>query len=150
MKDEHVRMVGIIAAVVLMAFVVSVYVTQGIPDLSGVLCQVDREAFESGRNLFHQNEFVSARLEFTRANGGQCDATTQFYAAYSYYREGCRFFLTDEELLEQGLKTVGRALAEASDGDFPVDDPGLNLETAEALKEEIEAKLRSILPRECR
>ena len=144
-------MVGTVVAAVLMTFVVSVYVTQGIPDLSGVLCQVDREAFESGRNFFRQDEFVEARLEFARADQSQCDAKTQFYAAYSYYREGCRLFLTDEELLEQGLNTVGRAIAEASDGDFPVDDPGLDLETAEALKEEIEAKLRSsILPRQCR
>jgi len=148
--DEHVRMVGIVAAAVFTAFVVSVYVTQGIPDLPGVFCQVDREAFESGQNLFHQNEFVAARLEFTRSDGGQCDAKAQFYAAYSYYREGCGRFLTDAVLLEQGLKTAVRAIAEASDGDFPLDDPGLNLETAEALKEEIEAKLRSILPRQCR
>lgn len=149
MKDKNVRLVGIIVAAILMAFVVSVYVRQHIiPDVG--LCQVDREAFESGRDLFHQREFVAARLEFTRANGRQCDATTQFYVAYSYYREGCRLFLTDEELLEQGLEAVDQAIAEAGDRDFPVDDPGLDLNTAEALKEEIDAKLRSILARRCR
>ncbi|MDE0081525.1 MAG: hypothetical protein OXT72_02615 [Gammaproteobacteria bacterium] len=96
MKDEHVRMVGIV---------------------------------------------VAARLEFTRADRSRSDARTQFYTAYSYYREGCGFFTQNNELLKEGLEAVEQAIAEGSDGDFPVDDPGIDLKTAETLKEEIEAGL---------
>ncbi len=158
MKDEHVRIVGIVVAAVLIAFIVAVYVNQP-QSFSGTLAgigitQVDREAFESGRTLFHQSDYVAARLEFTRADRSQSDAKTQFYTAYSYYREGCEFFAQDDELLEQGLEAVERAIAEASDGDFPVDDPGLDLTTAVALKDEIEAGLHvsvlDIIPGGCK
>ena len=141
MKDEHVRIVGIVIAAVLTAFIVSVYVRQ--PQNPGEVFprQVDREAFERGRILFHQDEFVAARLEFERADPGRADAKTQFYTAYSYYREGCGFFRQNDELLEQGLEPVERAIARATSGDFPVDDRDIDLKTPEALKEEIEAGL---------
>ena len=66
MKDDHVRMAGIAVAVVLIAFIVSVYVNQpqNVAEMFPRITPVDREAFESGRNLFHQDEFVAARLEF--------------------------------------------------------------------------------------
>ena len=135
-------MVGIVVATALMVFIVSVYVRQPQNIGSVFPTSVDRAAFESGRNLFHQEEFVDARLEFIRADRSRSDAKTQFYTAYSYYREGCGFFRQNDELLEQGIEAVERAIAVAGDGDFPVDDPGLELQTAEAMKEEIEAGLR--------
>ena len=149
-------MVGIAVAAVLIAFIVSVYVNQpqNVPEMFPWITPVDREAFESGRNLFHQDEFVAARLEFKRADRSRSDAHTQFYVAYSYYREGCGFITQNDELLEQGLEAVERAIAEASDGDFPVDDPGIDLKTAEELKEEIEAgldvSLSDIIPGGCK
>ena len=107
-------MVGIVIAAVLIAFIVWIYVRQ--PQNPGEVFprQVDREAFERGRNLFHQDEFVAARLEFEGADPGRADAKTQFYTAYSYYREGCGFFRQNDELLEP----VERAIARATSGVF--------------------------------
>lgn len=154
MKDEQVRIVGLVVAAVLTAFVVSVYVNQPqiiSETLAGIgLAQVDREAFERGRDLFHQDEFVAARLEFERADPSRADAKTQFYTAYSYYREGCGFFRQNDELLEEGLEPVERAIARATDGDFPGDDRDIDLKTPEALKEEIEARIGFSLPRRCK
>jgi hypothetical protein len=48
---------------------------------------VDQDAFELGRRFFHNDQFVEARTAFARADPATRDARTQFYVAYSYYRQ---------------------------------------------------------------
>ena len=48
----------------------------------------DPIAFADGLRFFHQDQFVEARLAFDRADAAHRDPTTQFYVAYSFYRQG--------------------------------------------------------------
>src|SRR5688500_15424272 len=50
--------------------------------------KVDGQAFADGLGFFRNEQFVEARLAFARADPAVRDATTQFYIAYSYYRQG--------------------------------------------------------------
>jgi tetratricopeptide (TPR) repeat protein len=104
--------------------------------------RIDERAFADGLRFFHNDQFVEARLAFERADRAQRDAVTQFYIAYSYYRQGWGRLYHDDELYEVGLHAVDRALALAPDGRLVVDDPRLGMHTGEELKAELEAGLR--------
>ena len=49
---------------------------------------VDAQAFDDGLRFFRNDQFVEARMAFARADPAVRDARTQFYIAYSYYRQG--------------------------------------------------------------
>ena len=48
---------------------------------------------------------------------------TQFYIAYSWYRQGWGRVYSDDDMFAQGLMAVNRAIAVAPDGRVRVDDP---------------------------
>src|SRR5512147_752409 len=50
--------------------------------------EVDAVGFEEGRQLFLQDQFEAARSAWARADPAARDPRTQFYVAYSYYRQG--------------------------------------------------------------
>ena len=104
--------------------------------------RIDERAFADGLQFFYNDQFVEARLAFERADRAQRDAVTQFYIAYSYYRQGWGRLYHDDELYEVGLQAVNRALALAPDGRLVVDDPRLGMHSGEELKAELEAGLR--------
>src|SRR5436309_9939613 len=62
-------------------------VTGGLASVVGAY-SVDDQAFADGLRFFRNDQFVEARLAFNRADPAVRDARTQFYVAYSYYREG--------------------------------------------------------------
>ena len=99
--------------------------------------QVDREKFDAALALFRREQFRAARDEWQRADPAQTDPQTQFYIAYSYYREGWGRVYHDQNLFKQGLEAVNRAIV-LSPGPLTVDDESLQLHTAAELKAELE------------
>ena len=100
--------------------------------------QVNQEIFGSALDLFRREQFRAARDEWQRADPAQGDARTQFYIAYSFYREGWGRLYNDQELFKQGLEAVNHAIALASVSPLTVDDSNLRMHSAAELKAELE------------
>lgn len=98
---------------------------------------VDEQSFEDGLRFFHEDQFEAARSAFGRADPAQRDARTQFYIAYAFYRQGWGRVRTDAALYEQGLQAVDRAIANAPKGRVIVDDPQLQMHSADELRAEL-------------
>ena len=104
--------------------------------------RVEPQAFEDGLQFFRGDQFAAARAAFERADPARQDARTQFYVAYSYYRQGWGRLYQDDELFAQGLDAVNRAIARAPGGRIVVDDANLQMRSGDELKAELEAGLR--------
>ena len=104
---------------------------------------IDAQAFEDGLAFFRRDQFVEARAAFARADPATRDARTQFYIAYSFYRQGWHRTHHDDALYRSGVTVVDRAIALAPDERLRVDDPNLLLHSADELKAELEAGLKT-------
>src|ERR1043165_1409945 len=128
------------------AFVVWLYATapQSIHDVATQASvaagtyEVDRARFDAGRELFLREQYAAARDEWSRADPAQRDARTQFYVAYSFYRQGWGRVYSDDALFRQGLDAVNSAIALSPDAPLEVDDPELKIHSAAELKAELE------------
>jgi hypothetical protein len=145
MRTALVQGLGIVLTLGYGAFVAWLYATQprtlqdvatGAQVVTGVY-QVDAARFQQGLELFRREQFRAARDEWARADPAQRDPRTQFYIAYSLYREGWGRFHHDDALYQQGVEAADRAIA-LSPGTFGVDDPTLQLRTAAELKAELQ------------
>jgi hypothetical protein len=150
MSERVLRVTGLLTSVVYMTLIGWLYlhqpqtfaqVTGGLSAGVG-LYRVDQAAFADALRFFRNDQFVEARMAFERADPAQQDATTQFYIAYSYYRQGWGRFYHDDELYARGLQAVDRALAHAPRGRLVVEDPNLGIHTGEELRAELESGLR--------
>ncbi|HUE88082.1 MAG TPA: hypothetical protein VMO26_18565 [Vicinamibacterales bacterium] len=103
---------------------------------------VDARSFEDGLAFFYNDQFVEARAAFARADPALRDARTQFYIAYSYYRQGWYRTHRDDALYREGVVAVDRAIALAPGRRLIVDDENLGMRSADELKAELEAGLR--------
>jgi hypothetical protein len=103
---------------------------------------IDEQAFADGLRFFRNDQFVEARAAFGRADPALRDARTQFYVAYSYYRQGWGRLYHDDALYAEGLEAIDRAVALAPDGRLSIDDGDLRIHTPEELKAELEAGRR--------
>lgn len=102
--------------------------------------EVDAAKFSEGLKAFRQDNFIVARDNFLRADPERRDAKTQFYIAYSYYRQGFGKVYNDDELFKKGLEETNRVIA--LDKDFKSDDADLKMKTPAELKNEFEEGLR--------
>ncbi|MBK8151513.1 MAG: hypothetical protein IPK58_25790 [Acidobacteria bacterium] len=102
--------------------------------------EVDQTRFTAALGEFRRDNFVAARDGFLRADPERRDARTQFYIAYSYYRQGFGKVYSDDELFKKGLAEVEKVVE--LDRDFKSDDGDLKLRTAAELKSEFEDGLR--------
>ena len=68
---------------------------------------------------------------------------TQFYVAYSFYRQGWHRTHHDDELYREGVKAIDAAIALAPIIVWRVDDPTLGMHTADEVKVELERGLTS-------
>jgi CubicO group peptidase (beta-lactamase class C family) len=150
MREGIVRGIGLALAVGYAAFIGGLYVSQpqtaaevtgGISASIGSY-RVNLQALEDGLQLFGRDEFAAARTAFARADPARQDARTQFYLAYSYYRQGWGRLYQDDALFAQGLEALDRAIAVAPGGRIVVDDPDLQMHTGDELKAALEAGLR--------
>ena len=102
--------------------------------------EIDRDAFELGRRYFYNDQFVEARAAFVRADPATRDARTQFYVAYSYYRQGWHRTHHDDALYRAGVEAIDKATALAG-GTLVVEDAAIAMHTADEVKAELEAGL---------
>lgn len=103
--------------------------------------RVDAQAFEDGRAFFRRDQFDEARAAFSRADPAQRDALTQFYIAYSFYRQGWGRLYNDDVLFRQGLEAVDRAIALAPGNRLVVNEPDLGMTSADELRAELQRGL---------
>jgi len=102
--------------------------------------QVDQAKFDDGLRAFRTDNFVLARDFFSRADIEKRDAKTQFYIAYSFYRQGFGKVYNDDELFKQGLEQVNKVTQ--IDKNFKADDADLKMKTPAELKHEFEEGLK--------
>jgi tetratricopeptide (TPR) repeat protein len=149
MSPTVVRAAGLTATGAYCAFIVWLYaaqpqtmaqVTGGLTASVGAY-QIDRQAFADGIEFFRKDQFDEARAAFERADAAQRDATTQFYIAYAYYRQGWHRLYSDDALFKQGLQRVDRAIALAPAQRLVVDDPQLVMRSADELRAELQRGL---------
>jgi tetratricopeptide (TPR) repeat protein len=150
MRETVVRISGLTITVVYAVLIGWLYARQPatIAEVTGGLSaaigayRIDQQAFEDGLRFFGRDQFTEARAAFARADPAQRDSRTQFYVAYSYYRQGWGRLYQDDELYRQGIEAVDRAIALAPGGRIVVDDPTLRIHTADELKVELESGTR--------
>jgi hypothetical protein len=104
--------------------------------------KVNDQAFDDGLAFFRADKFAEARMAFERADPAHRDARTQFYIAYSFYRQGWGRLSNDDALFGQGLEAVNRAIDLAPANRLVVDDATLGMRSAEELKAELERGTR--------
>jgi hypothetical protein len=148
-REEIVRGVGLAIAISYASMIGWVYarqpatlaqVTGGLASTIGAY-RIDDQAFADGLAFFRRDQFVPARAAFSRADPAERDPRTQFYIAYSYYRQGWHRLYSDDHLFGEGLKTIDKAIALAPQGRLVVDDPDLGIRTGDELRAELLAGL---------
>lgn len=102
--------------------------------------EVDAAKFADGLAAFRAGNYVSARDLFQRADPESRDAATQFYIAYSFYRQGWGRFSSDDELFRQGQVATDRVIT--IDRDFRSADADLKLRTPVELRAEFDEGLK--------
>lgn len=145
-KEPVIRGIGLAGTLAYAAAIGWLYSTQpqtaaqvsgGLAAMVGAY-HVDAQAFQDGLRFFRHDQFVEARAAFSRADAAERDPTTQFYIAYSYYRQGWGRLYSDDALFAKGLKAVDTAIALAPGGRLVVDDPGLQMHAADELRAELQ------------
>jgi hypothetical protein len=141
-----VRIVGLALTLTYSAFILWLYsiqpqtvaeVTGGISSTVGVY-HVDAQASSDGLAFFRRDAFDEARLAFERADPAHRDPRTQFYIAYSFYRQGWGRVYNDDVLFRKGLEAIDLAIDLAPDHRLVVDDPDLGMHSADELKAELQ------------
>ena len=146
MNESLVRGTGLVASLAYAAIAIWLYTTQpqtaaqvsgGLAAIVGAY-HVDKQAFDDGLRFFRSDQFVEARSAFARADPAARDATTQFYVAYAYYREGWGRVYNDDALFAKGIEAVDKAIAAAPGGRLVVDDKNLQMHSADELRAELQ------------
>ena len=159
MKEKHIQILGISLAAVYAFFIAWLYWVEpksleDVPAKAQTTIEnvttktqvaigtyeVDQAKFNEGLNAFRQDNFIVARDNFGRADVGKRDARTQFYIAYSFYRQGFGRVSNDDALFKQGLEQINRVIV--LDRNFKSDDANLQLKTPIELKNEFEEGLK--------
>jgi hypothetical protein len=146
MKARITQVTGLVLTMAYAVFIVWIYATEPrslkevttSAEVAAGTYQINQEKFNSGLDLFRRDQFRAARVEWQLADPAQGDARTQFYIAYSFYREGWGRVYFDQQLFKQGLDAVNRAISLSSSTPLTVDDPNLQMHTAAELKAELE------------
>src|SRR5687768_6071787 len=102
--------------------------------------EIDQARFAAGLQAFRQDNFVGARDAFERADPERRDAKTQFYIAYSFYRQGWGRVSNDDVLFTQALESLARV--NVIDANYRSDDASLLLRTPSELRAELEDGLK--------
>lgn len=159
MKEKHIQILGIALTLFYGVFVVWLYwvepknleevsikaqeTVQQATTKAQVITntyEIDQEKFNEGLQAFREDNFILARDSFEKADKEKRDAKTQFYIAYTYYRQGWGRFSNDDELFQKGLEQINNVIK--ADNDYRSDDPNLKLQTPVELKNEFEEGLR--------
>ena len=144
-----VRALGLAFAVAYGALIVWLYAAQPqtVAQVTGGLAseigayRVNQQAFDDALAFFRRDQFAEARAAFARADPAARDARTQFYVAYSYYRQGWGRLYSDDALFKEGLRAVDLAISLAPDHRLVVDDTSLGMKSADELRAELQRGL---------
>lgn len=150
MKDTAIRGAGLLSAALYAGLITWVYAYQPrtVAQLTGGMAAsvgayaIDRTAFDQGLQFFRNEQFEEARAALARADPARQDPTTQFYIAYSYYRQGWGRMYNDDALFAKGLEAVERAIVVAPDHRLDVADPSIDMRSADELRAELARGLR--------
>ena len=145
MKTKVIQIAGLALTIAYATFIIWIYATEPrtfkevttSAEVAAGTYQINQEKFDAGRSLFLREQFRAARDEWQLADPAQGDARTQFYIAYSFYREGWGRVYYDQDLFKQGLEAANRAANLTSAAPLTVDDPNLNMHTVAELKTEL-------------
>lgn len=158
-KEKYIQILGIALTVVYGVFVVFLYAAeprsleeitvkavetvQNAATKGQVVTgtyQIDQMKFNEGLTAFRQENFPAARDSFEKADPEKRDAKTQFYLAYSYYRQGWGRVTNDDLMFNRSLEVLDRVTM--LDKNFRSDDADLKLKTPAELRNELEEGLR--------
>ncbi len=159
MKEKYIHILGIIITVAYGLFVIFLYAAEPrsfeeitiragetvdkVVNKGQILTgtyEIDKTKFNEGLQAFRADNFLVARDRFIAADPERRDATTQFYIAYSYYRQGWGRVSNDDALFTKGLAEVEKL--QRIDPDFRSADPDLRMKTAVELRNEFEEGLK--------
>src|SRR5687767_7843303 len=104
------------------------------------LYRIDQTTFEEELRYFRTDRFREAQLTFARTDPTARDTTTQFYTAYSFYRENWDRMYNDDALFREALQALDRTVTAASER-VHVNDPTLGLRSSDKLRAELERGL---------
>jgi hypothetical protein len=144
-----VRLLGLVVASAYAGLIVWLYAAQprSVAEVTGGLAsqvgayRVDEQAFADGLAFFRRDAFIESRAAFARADPAQRDARTQFYVAYSFYRQGWGRVYNDNAAFAQGLTAIDRAIALAPNHRLIVEDAELGMHSADELRAELQRGL---------
>ncbi len=102
--------------------------------------EIDRLKFNDGLKSFREDNFIAARSSFEGADPERRDAKTQFYIAYSFYRQGFGKVYNDDAFFKKGLEQTNFVIT--LDKNFKSDDNDLKIKTPAELKNEFEEGLK--------
>ena len=148
MNEKFIQILGIVLILAGFAFTAFLYWTEP-RSLAEVTTkgqvaigtyEINKDEFARGLTFFRADDFIGARIAFDRADPEKRDATTQFYVAYSYYRQGWGRLSNDDSLFKPGLDAVNRVIA--IDSKFQTNDQTLGIKTPSELKNELEEGLK--------
>jgi tetratricopeptide (TPR) repeat protein len=145
MQDRSVRVFGLVLSVCYATSILWLYIRQPqtVAEVTGGLAasvgvyRINQQAFDDGLALFRRDQFEASRAAFERADPAGRDARTQFYIAYSYYRAGWGRLYQDDASFKKGLDRIDKAIDLAPDGRLLVDDPQLEMHSADELRAEL-------------
>jgi hypothetical protein len=146
MRSTVIQVTGLALTIAYAAFIIWIYATEPrtfkevatSAEVAAGTYQINQAKFDAAYSLFLREQFRAARDEWQRADPAQGDARTQFYIAYSFYREGWGRVYNDQDLFKQGLEAANRAANLASAAPLTIDDPNLKMHTVAELKTELE------------
>ncbi len=159
MKEKHIQILGIILAAFYSIFIAWLYwaepkdllevSTKAQTTIENVATktqvavgtyEIDKEKFAEGLEAFKKDNFVVARDNFEKTDPERRDARTQFYIAYTFYRQGWGRISNDDALFKKGLEQTNRVIT--LDKNFKSDDAILQIKTPVELKNEFEQGLQ--------
>jgi hypothetical protein len=150
MRESLTRVIGLVLATVYAGLIGWLFasqpktVTEAIGSVAAGVgaYSIDPQAFAEGMAYFERDRFPEARAAFSRADPARRDARTQFYVAYTFYRQGWHRTHHDDELYRQGLIAVEHASALAPGGRLIVEDANLQMHSTDELEAAFEAGLK--------
>ena len=148
MKEKYIQIIAIVLTFAGFAFIAFLYWTEPrslaeVTSKGQVVLgtyEINKAEFDTGVHSFRREEFPAARAAFDRADPEKRDVDTQFYIAYSYYRQGWGRVSNDDDLFKAGLEAVNRIIA--LNPNFRTSDAMLVIKTPAELKNEFEEGLK--------
>jgi len=148
MRDKYIHILSIALVTVAFVFIAFLYwseprslaevATKG--QVATGTYSIDKAEADRGIASFRSDRFEEARAAFARADPERRDAGTQFYVAYSYYRQGWGRVYNDDALFKLGLDAVNHVIE--LDPNYRTQDASLGLKTPADLKNELEEGLK--------